>query len=208
MTYFPRSLAVLGISVTLLASVNAAATQTMDVNISLTINADVQVVWLPAGDTQPVPWAIGTASLSSTYETYTPTVGTGGSFANSHASGSNELKIQNNSNTNVAIAAAILPSGDGHTTTSWTGNNSAAVNQFNLKVKASPADAADINTTGSTLLWDGTTGTTVSNLIPALANGSGAATTVHMQLKTPTSITVGAGTAQWIVVGFTASVAP
>jgi hypothetical protein len=197
-----------------------AVNSSMEVNISLTIPASLDIVWYGDADgagggaaaefATEVAWPIGTAALSGTYETFTPTNGGGGSFTFNTAY---PLVLRNKSNTNVTIQAIMVAANAGTTassTTVWDGsaNGSVTANTFNLKVAVGAANAGAIDS-GQSLAWNKgtTTGTATVGLIGSLANGADSGR-VDFQLKTPDSITLGGGTAQRMIVRFTASVAP
>jgi len=198
-----------------------AVNSSMEVNISLTIPASLDIVWYGDADgagggaaaefATEVAWPIGTAALSGTYETFTPTNGGGGSFTFNTAY---PLVLRNKSNTNVTIQAIMVAANAGTTassTTVWDGsaNGSVTANTFNLKVAVGAANAGAIDSGGQSLAWNKgtTTGTATVGLIGSLANGADSGR-VDFQLKTPDSITLGGGTAQRMIVRFTASVAP
>lgn len=195
------------------------AVDSMEVNISLTIPASLDIVWFGDADgvgagvaaefATEVAWPIGTAALSGTYETFTPAVGTGGSFTFNTAY---PLVLRNKSNTNVKIEAVMVSANaaaSASSTTVWAGsaNGSVTANTFNLKVAVSQASAANVNTNGQSLAWTTPTGVATTNLIASLANSVDSGR-IDFQLKTPSSITLGGGTAQRMIVRFTASAIP
>ncbi len=197
------------------------AASSMEVNISMTIPESLDIVWFGDADgagagvaaefSTEVAWPVGTVALSGTYETFTPSVGTGGSFVFNTAY---PLKLRNKSNTNVKIEAVMVSANAGasaSSTTVWNGSGDGSVtgNGFNLKVAVGQANAAGVNTNGQSLAWVATTttGTATANLIASLANSVDSGR-IDFQVKTPSSITLGGGTAQRMIVRFTASVIP
>lgn len=196
-----------------------AANSSMEVNISMTIPASLDIVWFGDADgagagaaaefSTEVAWPIGTAALSGTYETFTPTNGGGGSFT---FNTTYPLVLRNKSNTNVKIEAVMVAANAGasaSSTTVWTGSGDGSVtaNGFNLKVAVGQASAANVNTNGQSLAWATPTGTATTNLIASLANSVDSGR-IDFQVKTPSSITLGGGTAQRMIVRFTAAVIP
>jgi hypothetical protein len=203
------------------SSLPLSAVDNLEVNISLTIPATLDIVWFGDADgagggvaaefSTEIAWPIGTAALSSTYNTFTPTNGTGGSF---NFNTTYPLRIRNNSNATVNVNAVMVAANGGATassTTAWDGSSDGSVtaNTFNLKVAIGAANAGAIDSGGQSLAWNKgtTTGTATTNLITSLANGADSGR-VDFQLKTPSSITLGGGTAQRMIVRFTATVTP
>lgn len=163
-------------------SARAHAASSIEITVTLTIAADIQIVWcdnLAANDTTTAQtWALGTVALSSTYDYLTGTAPT-------------YQYIQNNGNTTVDVDLSA-----GNSTSGWTADGPGA-NAFLILY--------DINDSG-TYSSDGANSSTRTDAVNALANDGSTVAHVECQLQTPTSITVGGGVSQSITVTATASI--
>jgi hypothetical protein len=178
--HLPRLLA--GFMLALFLSTLAqAANSTLQVTVTLTIAADINVVWCASDGTGDVTtaqtWALGSVALGTAYDS--DTQGT-----------QPTLKyIQNNSNTTVDIAAVCGNS------TSWSIVDITSIgsaNQFAMESKVGAGAYVSIHSS-------------VANHIANLTNGTVSGKMV-LKITTPTSITIGGGIIQTITVTYTAAV--
>lgn len=178
------SVAALAAAASLGGQVQAATALT--VNVTLTIDATIDVNWcLTSGagdDPAAQSWILGaTIPLSTAHES----AGTG-------LDGTTPVArfIENNSNATVDIAVA---SGN---STNWNVAAAAGVNEFKMEAKLNQ---------GGTYV---SIASSVNDWINNLAHHAGSTVRsgeVFLQLTTPSSITIGGGRQQTIVVTFTAS---
>lgn len=167
-----------------------AADTDVAVTVTLTIAADIQIVWcdnLGANqDDANQTWSLGAVSLSTTYDTDTGdgTNATGGGGASAPAVN----YLRNIGNTTVDVDISCDDTG-----TSWSSAAAAGANAFLMESDPGSASYTALNVTHS-------------DAIDALPNdGATFAGPIYLRLSTPSSITVGGGVSQTITVTYTAS---
>ena len=175
---------------------HAAAATALNVNCTFTISKDVHIVWTgtgavasaittAGGNTADLTWAIGTATLGTSYST----IGTGDGWV---AATSDTLKITNNSLTGDGVVLALTPSSTG-----WTAGSSAGANQFVAACTANntpPANTAAVFTAGTL--------TSGANAFVANLAATSSTAALWFAITVPSSITQGGG-AKTVVFAFT-----
>lgn len=176
----------------LLCAAGLRAVDNVQVNVTLTIDASLSVVWCDnAGNndtTTAQTWALGTAvALSTTYDTDTGdgTNATGGTGA----SAPTYKYLQNLSNTTIDVDVTCANS----TPSNWS---KAAVGANGFLMSARVGGAGGYTSLAATYT------DAINDLTASTVSG-----VVDLQLATPSSVTVGGGVAQTIAVTLTASVA-
>ena len=183
------SVAALAAAASLGGQVQAAA---ITCDVTLTIDAVLAINWCDsAGANDSVgaqTWAMGSAvALNSIYHTVAATPATAGTAF--RATIPTLRFIENSSNCTVDISVQSAGS------TNWSVAAAAAANAFKMEVNYNGTGYATINTP-------------VANFIANLlhhATSSVRSSEIGLQISTPTSITVGGGRVQTIVVTFTAA---
>jgi hypothetical protein len=166
----------------------ASAATTLDVNITFTIADIIAIQWNDTTTTAKT-WALGTVTLGTTYETVTPngTWTDGLLIAN--------VSSQTNTTVDIDLQIAAAPAG-------WSDGVNNGVDTYVVKSKLGATSAANLAATGLTVR----SATALTDFVDNLANGASSAE-IDLQLKMPSTITTGAGSAQTITLQFTASVA-